>query len=127
MYCGVRALAACRLDTGACSSLQPHGETTIHQTGRAEADAEPAAHGGEHSARGALLQPQGECPLPNKNTFITIEDFILTNLGLDKPNFDPKSKRRRMFPGLTRAKGPPQLRNPTMPTVLVPLLPAAPI
>lgn len=87
----MRALTALRLDAGVCSSFQPHGETTIHQKGRAEADAEPAAHGGEHGARGALLQPEGKHPLPNKNTFITIEDFRLTNLGLGKSGFDPKS------------------------------------
>lgn len=43
-------------------SFQSHGEKTIHQKGRAEADAEPAAHVGEHGAGRALLQQEGKHP-----------------------------------------------------------------
>lgn len=51
-----------RLDVGVCFSFQSHGEKTIHQKGRAEADADSAAHRGEHGAGGALLQQEGKCP-----------------------------------------------------------------
>lgn len=50
-----------RLDAGLCDSSQPHGKKTIHQEGRATADAQPSTHSREHGAGGALLQPQGEC------------------------------------------------------------------
>lgn len=43
-------------------SFQSHGEKTIHQKGRTEADAEPAAHGGEHGAGGTLLEQEGKRP-----------------------------------------------------------------
>lgn len=55
-------LMALSLDIGICFSFQSHGEKTIHQKGRTEADAESAAHRGEHGAGRALLQPEGKCP-----------------------------------------------------------------
>lgn len=40
--------------------FQSHGEETIHQKGRTEADAEFATHRGEHGAGRAFLQQEGK-------------------------------------------------------------------
>lgn len=61
LHRGVMVMHTLRLDAVLCDSLQPHGEKTIHQEGRATADAQPSTHSREHGAGGALLQPQGEC------------------------------------------------------------------
>lgn len=55
-------LTALSLDTRVCFSFQSHGKKTIHQKGRTKADAESAAHRGEHGAGRTLLQPEGKCP-----------------------------------------------------------------
>lgn len=58
----MHTLTALGLNVGVCFSFQSHGEETIHQKGRAEADAESAAHCGEHGAGRALLQQEGKQP-----------------------------------------------------------------